>query len=468
MQRYYFFYLKKNVLSFSIFEACDCNRYGSSTYQCDQESGQCKCIKGIGGYKCDKCARGWLGEAPYCSPCGECFDNWDDILNDLNTETDNIIVKAKQIKTQGATGAYTKEFEDIEKKLLTINNILNSTTVSIRDIKKINDKIDTLRKKLNESDKHLKDTDTNLDKLTEEMNLAEVEISNLDEKSEKIKLLSESLKENATQLQEANIEGALNLTRHAFGKVQELSTSYSEISDINSETERQCKRIENFINRQSENEESLASSDKQLEGLKADLELLKNKIPDLNQQICDRHGNDDDSLVCDSLCGGAGCNKCGGISCEKGALTRAETALNYAKDTEKIIKLKENQAEELLRKVSHAKSDALEAHKKSKEVYDKIEHTYNSTDALLLEGRGLITNLTDIIANDTASPNEIKDVADHIMKLNLHLDPAEIKHLANNIDQTVADLENVEVIIENTRQDLENVENLKNNSIDAR
>lgn len=388
-------------------------------------------------------------------------------MNDLNAETDNIIKKAKEIKTQGATGAYTREFEEIEKKLESIGNILNSTTVSIRDIKKINDKIDALRKKLQDSEKQLNSSDETLDKLTEAMNLAGIEISNLDEKSDKIIQFAESLKENATQLQEANIEGALNLTRHAWGKVQDLSSSYSEIADINSETERQCKRIENFINRQTENEDTLASNDKQLKDLNNELETLKNAIPSLNEQICDSRNNLDD-MGCDSLCGGAGCGKCGGISCEKGALTRAESALKYAKDTEQIIKQKENQAEELLRKVAKAKSEALEAHKKSKEVFDKIEQTYNSTEAYLSEGRALIENLTDIINNNTASPAEIKEIADHIMKLNLHLDPAEIKHLANNIDQTVAALENVEVIIENTRQDLENVEKLRDRATDAR
>lgn len=51
--------------------------------------------------------------------------------------------------------------------------------------------------------------------------------------------------------------------------------------------------------------------------------------------------------------------------------------------------------------------------------------------------------------------------------LDLHLDPAEIKHLANNIDKTVAELENVEVIIENTRHDLEMVDSLRNNATEA-
>lgn len=62
---------------------CSCNVYGSESAQCDRETGQCVCSRGMGGIKCDECARGFYGEAPYCTSCGECFDNWDLILNSL-------------------------------------------------------------------------------------------------------------------------------------------------------------------------------------------------------------------------------------------------------------------------------------------------------------------------------------------------------------------------------------------------
>jgi hypothetical protein len=40
-------------------------------------------VTGVTGYKCDRCARGTTGELPNCVPCGECFDNWDRIIRDL-------------------------------------------------------------------------------------------------------------------------------------------------------------------------------------------------------------------------------------------------------------------------------------------------------------------------------------------------------------------------------------------------
>ena len=60
--------------------ACNCDPRGSRSQQCDRETGQCVCEVGVAGYRCDRCDRGTTGQLPNCQPCGECFDNWDKII----------------------------------------------------------------------------------------------------------------------------------------------------------------------------------------------------------------------------------------------------------------------------------------------------------------------------------------------------------------------------------------------------
>lgn len=71
-----------------IYVECECNPDGSEALQCDPVNGQCPCVEGITGLKCDRCDRGTTGELPNCVPCGECFDNWDAIVKDLKSEFD--------------------------------------------------------------------------------------------------------------------------------------------------------------------------------------------------------------------------------------------------------------------------------------------------------------------------------------------------------------------------------------------
>ncbi|CAO1405219.1 unnamed protein product [Diamesa hyperborea] len=116
-----------------------------------------------------------------------------------------------------------------------------------------------------------KSTDSSLDKLNEEMTLAAVEIENLKVKSEKVKEMASQLKENATTLQEENVEGTLNLTRDTRNRVQLLSEVYAETQELNAEADRQCKRIENQISRQLENEQTLEANDNQIKELQEKL-----------------------------------------------------------------------------------------------------------------------------------------------------------------------------------------------------
>lgn len=80
---YTIFYFVHLFPLLSLHSACDCNGQGSADMQCDRRTGQCVCLTGISGYKCDRCDRGTTGELPNCKPCGECFDNWDRVIRDL-------------------------------------------------------------------------------------------------------------------------------------------------------------------------------------------------------------------------------------------------------------------------------------------------------------------------------------------------------------------------------------------------
>ena len=133
---------------------CNCNAEGSADLQCDRTSGSCKCRPGIGGHKCNECARGYLGTAPHCSPCGECFENWDKVISELKSkcsavdatgfrnlicvlltdETSRVVGEASEIKQQGTTGAYSGEFERMENRISEVKKLLKSSNVSSQDL----------------------------------------------------------------------------------------------------------------------------------------------------------------------------------------------------------------------------------------------------------------------------------------------------------------------------------------------
>lgn len=396
----------------SIFQlACDCDDYGTAKEQCDRETGQCSCIVGISGFKCDQCDRGFEGQAPHCSACGECFDNWDLILNGLKAQTDRVISQAKEIKTLGATGAYTKEFDAMEQKLATIRGLLDNTTVTAQDISALDDLVDTLREHLNKSLDTLIISEGTLDSVYSGITLAHAAMAELTSRSEQIKLYAKDLKANATQLQEANIEGALNLTRDAYTKAYQLQELDAETDRVLANAEKQCNRTKALVlQKESEFEQQQKKNEEDLDTYHSELQALINKIPDLNEQMCDKRGD-----PCDSLCGGAGCDHCGGLSCEKGAITKADKALSYVKDVEKSIKTKDGVAEDLIRSLNQAKQNASDALEKSERAYLEALSFLKETERLGYQGESFFANLTKAYENEEASPEEIKRIAQKVM-----------------------------------------------------
>ena len=70
----------------------------------------------------------------------------------------------------------------------------------------------------------------------------------------------------------------------------------------------------------------------------------------MNNQVCDGQTTVDEP--CDSLCGGAGCGKCGGISCLDGALSKAGEAVKSAEQADKLLREKDSEAQQILGKIS--------------------------------------------------------------------------------------------------------------------
>lgn len=368
-----------------------------------------------------------------------------------------VLDEARQIKTLGATGAYTKEFDSMADKIFQVRELLENTTIDDRTIADIQFAVNQVTDYLNNTRGNQHDIEKAIEEISSVIVLSGAELDNIKSESDHIKRYASTLKENATQLQEANVEGALNLTREALHRVNLLNVTNKETKDLNAKAEKQCKRIEQLISRNQVDYDDFNHKNNELIGkYQEELDELTREIPDLNEKMCDKRGD-----PCDSVCGGAGCNHCGGISCERGAVTKAEKAYNYAKDTEKIIKQKEDAADDLIRSMSQSKTLALEGYKKADSAFKATEHYYNKTENLINDARDLITTLNELMNNHTASPDTIKNLADQTVALELTLDPDQIKILTKKIDMTVSKLENVDAIIQSTQGDMDRVEDLK-------
>ncbi|XP_040566371.1 laminin subunit beta-1 isoform X1 [Lepeophtheirus salmonis] len=467
---------------------CNCNPQGSQSYQCDHATGKCICLEGIGGEKCDECAIGFFQEthlspespvhsrtisysdSPRCRECGECFTNWNRILTDLSNKTKEKVAKAEMVKVTGVTGAYTRAFEDMEGKLGQVKDILRSASVS-------NDELLGVHREIDGIDAALKSTTDKLDTLDNDLAVTKQSIfqdkTNLDilrSEADQLKLDASEMKDQTTRLQEANVEGALNLTRMAKSKSDEAAANVRQINlpggDLFASQSRR-KDTETviqtsgqyFAETQTQNQETLQNIIQQISN-------LENKIPDLNKQICD--GETSKEKECDNLCGGAGCNQCGGLSCLNGAVTMAGTAVKSAEDADAILIEKDREAEQVLRDATKADLNTQRAANAAQVAYDRANEARNRSAGEMTRINELLEKIKEFTEGEKATPEDVKKLANECLAAEMSLDASEIQNLAGQINEAISSVTNVDQILQETEEDLLKAQSLQVRADDTR
>merc|ERR1719277_832488 len=177
-----------------------------------------------------------------------------------------------------------------------------------------------------------------------------------------------------------------------------------ESARIRGTTQRKIKEMKENI------DQSQADNTRDLTAVTDEISRLEDRIPQLNKAVCDGETSRDDP--CDALCGGAGCGKCGDVSCGEGALTKSQDALKDAKDAEQLLKQKDLKAEEALNKISSVYGKVEKSSELAQEAYDMAYDAKNRSQSESERVDLLTKKIDDFLEDDNATPEQVKDVAE--------------------------------------------------------
>lgn len=322
--------------------------------------------------------------------------------------TNDTIRRAGDIKKVGATGAYTKEFEEMQMQLEEIEKLLNNTDEVNLDV--IEDELQKLRQEVNETENDklnaLRDAFT---KNNDKHYFTEVKVMDLTKRIEELKNKTKELENNGTKLQETNVQGALSLVKKSKEKAEIAAgrAEYSHNDIIYAET--QCKATETAIN-DTENtyKKQLEDNNKELDSLREKIDELNSRMPNLNNIICDGFGD-----PCDPICGGAGCSSCGNsISCDKGAKQKAETARTLINNTVVALKQKEAKANDFIRDLLQINTE--ETKNLAKDTYDKVFNLLTRNNETLNNATDLLSEIREFLSQNNTKPEDLKKLGEEV------------------------------------------------------
>lgn len=439
-------------------QSCNCNRDGSIDQYCDSKSGKCRCNTGIGGDKCDKCARGYYGNFPNCNFCGECFEKWDAIIRALKNQTQALLDKVRLLLEIGTTGNYAKEFTEIENKLDRIKYILDNQKLDEDAIRDLARQIEELSKLLKSLQKKIDDYEKEAESTQNRTIAVQDALRELDKTFDRLTVLIDGLRENVTQFQEANVDGAYAVILDSQNRSREAEKQVRDLKPLMLEQEQKRRLTENMLASTASRYNSTSLQNEAiLANLARQIFELENNVPGINQLVC---ASTSTVNTCDQLCGGALCNKCGGLSCSEGATTKASNALDLAQQAMLLLNQKYNQSRLDLEALLAAKNLSEEALKQAKLVMTDCELQKSKFDKIGNELNGIMDGVDKFSLLDGARPAEVRTLGNECLTLSISLKPEQILDLARKINETLSSLTNIDKILQDTAGDLNTAEQL--------
>ncbi|KRX40478.1 Laminin subunit beta-1 [Trichinella murrelli] len=444
---------------------CQCNSIGSETLQCHRANGSCVCLPGSGGPNCDQCARGHTGTWPQCEPCGECFQNWDSILQELQQQTDDLAHNATQLADTGVSFVYDDQFNGIQTKLRSIENQLSQANISSDLLDQLHLQVGRLQARVDQLLAQLNAVDSRSTGLTAGVDTGHEHLRSLQQQAADLEQSVLDLERNVTDLRQRDPRGAYNVTREAA----QLSLRARQLADaterVVAESEAERRRTRDLLDANARDfDHQFKQNQNALDELDRRLVHLEARLPDLNRQICG--ARTDGGEPCDDLCGGAGCSRCGGASCRDGSATKAERAWQYSREATDKLEHKQRQANELTLKLRHAQADSDMALIDAGQAFEtavRVAQVANDTRAvlgtLLDRAAGLLNRDAQATA---ATPDQIRLLAEQVLNMTISLDKRRIETLADQIGDNLKKLTNIQAILHDTRQHSTEAQLLKN------
>lgn len=229
-----------------------------------------------------------------------------------------------------------------------VEKLVTRAEVTTEDIDKLLDLAGELNATVLTSSSLLGELDAFLESVSHRVILGEGALQSMRNRTASLIQAADELRDNATALQESDVYGALNVT-YQMGQQSDEAVSLAENStSVLSDASRYVKNTDSLVSKASTSfADMLDNNNNSLQTLENKLNEFAQVIPDLNLEMCGKSVQE-----CDDLCGGAGCSFCGGLSCNAGAVTDAERALDLAKQRATGLKKHKDEAEQLLRNVS--------------------------------------------------------------------------------------------------------------------
>ena len=421
---------------------CGCNTASTVPPICNKTSGECLCLPGVTGSKCDEClSEGNTGILPRCELCDECSTRWIEPINNLEESTLKAIERAKALNVTNVTHTEISEGRDLVRPLLELLNdieeLLNSTDFH------------ALLIKTNETHISVRNVIQKLMALFERGEMIEkmLQIDNAsftEQRSQAINIRNDLMKlcdllANLTRERDSielrPFDSYVNRMNEAFkSSNQSHETVTVTVASLLSESRQ-------HLNQYLETEKIFLNTSKEVVHL---LDILKQRLSQYqgfvyraDKSLCGSSksqplkdslecGCYDNGDACETGCGGIGCQTCGGGSCN-GTISEVERALNISTKALEEARYLEKLIANDISLLQQANTTSSEGVAISKAAQDLAQRELRNISLVLSSIRSFIMEIEVAMNASLLNISLIDELIRETQSLRLSKTPEEVK-----------------------------------------
>lgn len=416
---------------------CECTPHGSKSSQCDKNNGSCLCKKGITGYNCDRCDRGTTGNIPYCTPCGECFDDWSNVLDQLKVQLEELEIKASNLAVASGSTIkdFTAEYNQLEGRLKDIKKILG-VDYNDNELSSLSAQLALIENHL-EFKKAKKAEYLQIEEWAKENEKIRSELANSNSNYTDLKVKLNKLRDRTIDLIESNTEGATN----SITKAGSISDTASLTLQMASESfDRDLKPlIDQLQQKLDDHKEQFNNKKNELSdyytNLSQNLTNALGGVSDLNLAVCG--GITSNAEKCSPICGGSDCNgQCGTNISQCNGLVDAYWKVVTARQN--FLELYNKQESAFKRILTKLHRSNIRMSVANADVERLLKNTNSSLQIIAAEKKrveDLTQKVDEFSINNSEKPSKIESTCDAVITKEITINEQDFEDILSKINK---------------------------------
>ncbi|NXO02892.1 LAMB3 protein, partial [Rhinopomastus cyanomelas] len=433
---------------------CDCDFQGTEDVGCNKATGQCLCLPGVTGSRCDRCQRGHCSTYPACELCHPCFHSYDGDIQRLRQRQAALANSTSRLAPGSGGSQLGPRLSQVQDNAQRAQDILSHPPVAEQSLAQAGSALAAIREQIQgiNPDLHFPDEAASL--------------------SRELQALNSSLSTTVAQYQSKKTQFESSRSTDLSGALRTIQSAYqtsTNASGLVAGASRLLAKSRESRRSAAGLQGDISGSTSKLLALKGEMSSSPNLSPVINK-ICGGFRVD----VCTpARCEGLLCPRDNSSTCGAGQpclgiVPMARGTLSMAGAAARELGSLSTRLRDTAQLITSTEMSVSQIQRNAQRLLGQISVTRTQLEEDVRRVRQFIQQVRGFLTDEDMDPATIQEISESVLSLRLPTDAAAVLRKMNEIQSLATKLQCPESILAQTAEDIARAKQLQQEAEQAR